>query len=62
MTRSALPMPCPQCGRHVPRAAARRCPLCHAPFDLPFPAEADRHPHDPGGRDGSRTGLAGGGP
>ncbi|WP_158659277.1 hypothetical protein [Paracoccus denitrificans] len=50
MARSFLPTVCPQCGRDVPRAAARRCPICHTPFDPPFQGEAERPSHEPGGR------------
>lgn len=35
MFRFNPPQICVHCLQVMPRAAARRCPLCHTPFDYP---------------------------
>ena len=52
MFRPYLPDICPGCGEGVPRAAARRCPLCLTPF-MPVPHPASRSPYDRGRDDES---------
>ncbi len=58
MLRAFLPAVCPHCGEDVPRAAARRCPICRSPFPLPFsvpePRRLPRRKGAKGGDDGER--------